>query len=190
MTFLKQFGGKVTADLTQQYEQSENWRDGNFQNLEETSLSTSLWQIPGMIYKQLVNNKKQKPDQPIQVIPFSKKDLLAPSDKAKFIWYGHSALFIRMSGKNILIDPMLGPDTTPIAPMANKRFSNNTLGLIDVFPEIDLMLITHDHYDHLDYASIQKLKHKTKQYFVAIGVKRHLVSWIYPNYILKNLDPG
>jgi L-ascorbate metabolism protein UlaG (beta-lactamase superfamily) len=72
---------------------------------------------------------------------------------------------------------MLGPNTTPIAPFATKRFSENSLSMIDDFPEIDLMLITHDHYDHLDYDSIQKLKEKTKKYFVALGVKRHLVRW-------------
>ena len=82
-----------------------------------------------------------------------------------------------MGGLSILIDPMLGPDTTPIAPMPTKRFYENTLDIIDDFPEIDLLLLTHDHYDHLDYASMQKLKHKTKRYFVAMGVKRHLVKW-------------
>ena len=73
-----------------------------------------------------------------------------------------------------------------IAPIPTKRFSENTLDLIDEFPEIDLLLMTHDHYDHLDYASIQKLKTKTKQYFVALGVKRHLVRWgVQPELITE-----
>ena len=84
---------------------------------------------------------------------------------------------MRLQGQTILIDPMLGPNASPIAPFKTKRFSENTLDLIDDFPEIDLMLLSHDHYDHLDLDSIEKLQHKTKKYFVAIGVKRHLVHW-------------
>ena len=93
---------------------------------------------------------------------------------------------MRMHEKNILVDPMLGSNTTPIAPIPNKRFSENTLSLIDDFPEIDLILITHDHYDHLDLASILKLKNKTHLFYVALGVKRHLVSWgIHPEQIIE-----
>jgi len=84
---------------------------------------------------------------------------------------------MRLNNSTILIDPMLGPNTTPIAPFPTKRFSEVTLSLIDSFPEIDLILMTHDHYDHLDFDSIQKLKLKTKKYFVALGLKRHLISW-------------
>ena len=174
--FQLQFGGKVTKELQRKYEQSENWKDGKFQNLEGTEMDMPLGKIPGLIYKQLTK-KGQKPKANLPIVPFDEKDFIAPTNKAKFIWYGHSVVLMRLNGKTILIDPMLGGDTTPIAPFNNKRFSENSLSLIDDFPEIDLILLTHDHYDHLDYDSIQKLKHKTKKYYVAIGLKRHLVRW-------------
>lgn len=175
--FFKQFGGKVRQEDLKRYQQSSNWRDGHFQNLEETDMSVSLSKIPSVIYKQLSSQKEKEPKQPLPIFPFDKTDFLAPSESAKFIWYGHSAILMCINGKTILIDPMLGSNTTPIAPIATKRFSENTLDLIDEFPEIDLIVFTHDHYDHLDFVSVQKLKSKTKQYFVALGVKRHLVSW-------------
>ncbi len=184
--FFKQFGGKVTNALQQQYQQSPNWKKGRFRNIADVEVDMSFSKIPGVIYKQLTSRKQQYPAQPLPVIPFDKQVFLAPSEKAKFIWYGHSAILLRIQGKTLLIDPMLGPDTTPIAPITTKRFSENTLSLIDDFPEIDVVLLTHDHYDHLDYASIQKLKSKTKQYFVALGVKRHLVSWgVTPSLITE-----
>ena len=182
-----QFGGKVTKELEQQYAQSKNWREGKFQNMVKTELEMSLSKIPGVIYKQLTN-KGQRPDQDLPIIPFDEKAFLQPSEQAKFIWYGHSVIFMRMQGQNILIDPMLGPDTTPIAPFDNKRFSENTLDLIDAFPEIDLLLLTHDHYDHLDYASIEKLKSKTKRYFVALGLKRHLLRWGVKEELITEFD--
>jgi len=175
--FRKQFGGKVSQTHKTQYQKSVNWQNGCFQNLETADITPRFGKIPSIIWKQLTNTKERQPQQPIPVLPFNKKEFLSPSSEAKFIWYGHSAIMMNVQNQIILIDPMLGSNTTPIAPFANKRFSNNTLSLIDDFPEIDLILLTHDHYDHLDLASILKLKSKTKRYFVALGIKRHLVSW-------------
>ena len=185
---LKHFGGRLNKELIEAYQKSDNWYNGSFQNLEPTSLSTSIFKLPGIIYKQLTNKKEKEPNQPLPVLPFDLNNFLAPATKTKFIWYGHSVVLMRMEEKTILIDPMLGPNTTPIAPVATKRFSENTLSLIDDFPEIDLLLLTHDHYDHLDYASIQKLKSKTKKYWVALGVKRHLVSWGVSPDLITELD--
>lgn len=172
-----QFGGKVTKALLERYAQSSHWKDGKFQNLEHTEMNVSLRTIPQLLYKQLFERAGKVPQKPIPVEPFDEKTFLAPSDDTKVIWYGHSAIFLRMNGLNVLIDPMLGPNASPIAPFPTTRFSNNTLKLIDQFPPIDLMLLSHDHYDHLDLDSIQKLKHKTTHYFVALGVKRHLTAW-------------
>ena len=174
--FNLQFGGKATKELQAQYEQSENWKDGSFKNLEKTEMNMSLAKMPGVLYKQFTK-KGRKPKTNLPIIPFDKAAFLAQTDKAKFIWYGHSVVLMRMNNKTILIDPMLGSDTTPIAPFGNKRFSKNSLDLIDDFPQVDLILLTHDHYDHLDFDSIQMLKHKTKKYFVALGLKRHLIRW-------------
>jgi len=176
----KQFGGKITNELLQKYKRSPNWKNGSFQNFVYTSLDFQIKRIPGFIYKQIFDGKKRQPQNSLPIIPFDKNHFLDDQknpEKAKFIWYGHSALLFRIHQKTILLDPMLGPDCSPIAPFATARFSENTLDLIDDFPEIDLMLITHDHYDHLDFASIQKLKTKTKQYYVGLGLKRHLVAW-------------
>jgi L-ascorbate metabolism protein UlaG (beta-lactamase superfamily) len=185
--FYLQFGGKATDELQGEYEKSENWKDGKFRNLETTEMDIPLAKIPGVIYKQL-SQKGQKPKANLPILPFDKAAFLAPSDKAKFIWYGHSVVLVRLNGRTILIDPMLGSDTTPIAPFDNKRFSEDSLSFIDDFPEIDLILLTHDHYDHLDYDSIQKLKHKTRKYFVALGLKRHLVRWGVDANLITEFD--
>lgn len=137
----------------------------------------NLLDMPKMIYKQLTNRKGREPENPLPILPFDLEVFMQEDGVASFIWYGHAVILMRMAGLTILIDPMLGPNTTPIAPFATRRFSNGTLDLIDEFPEIDLLLMSHDHYDHLDMASIDKLKHKTRQFGVALGVKRHLVKW-------------
>jgi L-ascorbate metabolism protein UlaG (beta-lactamase superfamily) len=83
---------------------------------------------------------------------------------------------------------MLGNDASPVGPIRTKRFSEGLLALVDDLPEIDLMILSHDHYDHLDYVSIEKLKTKTKQYFVALGIKRHLVNWGIDEKNIKEFD--
>jgi L-ascorbate metabolism protein UlaG (beta-lactamase superfamily) len=83
---------------------------------------------------------------------------------------------------------MLGPNAAPIAPFPVKRFSDKTLNLIDELPQIDLLLLSHDHYDHLDFESIQKLKPKVKHYFVALGVARHLIKWGIPKNDITEFD--
>ncbi len=184
----KQFGGKITDALIERYKKSKNWRENKFMNLEPTSMDFDFRAIPKILYKQIFDTKGRRPENPIPIQPFNKTAFLAESDEPKFIWYGHSVLLIRWNNKTILIDPMLGPDAAPIAPFTSKRFSENTLELIDQFPQIDLLLMTHDHYDHLDYASIKKLKSKTSKWFVALGVKRHLIAWGVEEDIIEEFD--
>lgn len=185
---MKQFGGKVTPELIKRYEQSPNWKMGAFQNLETTSMDISLRQFPSIIAKQIKGTQPSTPAEPLRILPFDKEAFLADSDKPKFIWFGHSVVLMRWSGKTILIDPMLGPNAAPIAPGGVKRFSKNTLDIIPQLPEIDLVVITHDHYDHLDMKSIERLMPKTKQYYVALGVGRHLEYWGIPASQITEFD--
>lgn len=188
MGILQQFGAKVTPELESQYSKSKNWKNGKFENLVETNMNFPVKAMPGLLYKQFIDKKGRTPKNPLPISAFDLHQFTAPSDEPKFIWYGHSALLMRWQEKTILIDPMLGPSASPIAAVGVKRFSNNTLDLIDQFPEIDLVLMTHDHYDHLDLPSVLKLKSKTKQWFVALGVKRHLTKWGVDQNLIQEFD--
>jgi hypothetical protein len=170
---MKQLGGRIKPEHLQSYQNSKHWNKGTFQNLQVTYMDVNLKTLPDILYQQLFKTKGRSPVKPIPTVPFE----LKPNAQTQFAWFGHSALFIQTQGLNILIDPMLGDDAAPIAPFKVKRFSNNTLAYAEALPTIDVMLISHDHYDHLDYASIMALQSKTKKYYVALGVKRHLVSW-------------
>ena len=188
MSFLKQFGGSLSPTLKQNYSQSKNWQNGKFLNLQETKMDISLRTIPGLLKKQFINRKERSPEKNIPIQRIALQDFLVGSDSAKIIWYGHSALLLRIQGKTIFIDPMLGSNAAPIAPFAVKRFSANSLQILHDLPEIDLMLISHDHYDHLDYESIQILRSKTRQYYVALGVARHLQSWGIDSHKIEEFD--
>ncbi|MCG3056155.1 MBL fold metallo-hydrolase, partial [Escherichia coli] len=92
-------------------------------------------------------------------------------------WFGHSAFLLSIDNKKLLIDPMLGPTASPVSFIGSKRYSQDILHIIDEMPPIDAVLLTHDHYDHLDYSSIKKLKCKVNHFFVPLGVGAHLMRW-------------
>lgn len=173
----KQFGGKASSNHISEYARSPHWDGSKFLNLEETTMEFSFQSLPKLLYKQFCEKAGREPKTKIPVTPLDKAAFLSGNETPKMVWYGHSAVLLRMNNKTLLIDPMLGTNAAPISPFKVGRFSDNTLKLIDDFPEIDLLLLTHDHYDHLDYDSIQRLKPKVKQYYVALGVARHLVQW-------------
>lgn len=186
--FNLQFGGRINTDWKHEYAKSKQWNGKIFENQSVTTMDMSLKTIPSLLKQQFTDRKLRSPQKPIPIIPFNKEAFSNDLDEPKFVWYGHSALLLQLSGKNLLIDPMLGPDTAPIAPFANKRFSENTLEVIDQLPHIDAILLTHDHYDHLDYASIKKLKSKVDTWFVALGVSRHLERWGIPTAQITKFD--
>lgn len=177
MKYIKQFGGKLSKERIAKYEKSPNWYDGSFQNLEETSIDISIGKIPGLLCEQVFHKKGKEPESALEILPFDKEAFLAESDTTKMIWYGHSVVLMRINGKTVLIDPMLGPKAAPIAPFPTKRFSENTLDLIKDFPEIDILLMTHDHYDHIDLDSFRLLKPKVKKYVTTLGTGRHYEDW-------------
>ena len=81
---LKQFGGKITPELKKRYEQSPNWKDGCFQNLEETTMDVGLAEMPGMLWKMFFGKGNSIPDQNLSIETFDKSAFLAPDEAVKY----------------------------------------------------------------------------------------------------------
>jgi len=182
----QQFGAKASQVDLQSYSTSQHWDGKKFINLVETKMDMKPKHIPSLIYKQLFKKQGRTPTIDLPIQPFEYEAFMAPSTTTKYIWYGHSVILMRINNKTILIDPMFGPDASPIAPFATKRFSSNTLKLIDELPQIDAVMFSHDHYDHVDLASLKKLMPKTTHFYTAMGVGRHLIKWgVNPQHITE-----
>lgn len=134
------------------------WSGEKFFNEVEVPSTT----IPGTylsIIKDMVKgNPKGQPEMPITIDAIDLK--LFNDEETKVIWFGHSAFLVKIGNKTLLLDPMFGKAPTPFPWFGNKRYSKQLPISIDQLPPIDAVLLSHDHYDHLDYGSIQKLKHK------------------------------
>lgn len=111
-----------------------------------------------------------------------------PSEQCRLTWFGHSAFLLEMDGKKILLDPMFGDTPAPHPWLGSKRYSDGLPIEIEKLPRIDFVIFSHDHYDHLDYGSIQKLKNKVGHFYVPLGVENHLIAWGVPASAISVLD--
>lgn len=188
INFYPTFGGDVSEELKLVYAQSENYRGGKFvnkKNVPEDPSFEKMLKISRKFFFESVENGR-----PSEALAIRKIDSLSVAnftDSTRLIWFGHSAFLLQMNGKHILIDPMLGDVPAPHPWLGENRFSGLPIE-IEQLPTIDAVLISHDHYDHLDYESIKKLSGKVSHYYVPLGVGVHLEAWGVSRDLITELD--
>jgi len=175
LKFSPQFGEGATGAQKAEYAKSGNYENGKFVNQNTTVIGGSYM---NMIKELLKGGEDRKPDGNILVEKLD-STAIANRDEAitQLTWFGHSTFLLEMDGKKILIDPMLGEHASPHSTLGPKRYSEELPIEIAKLPFIDAIILSHDHYDHLDYGSIQKLKNKVGQYYMPLGVGNHLLAW-------------
>lgn len=183
-----EFGGKATKEKLQEYAKSENYTEGKFINLENVNTDMKSGDMLKAIGGMLKKNPNATPNLPITIQKIDSISIADYNDNTRFIWFGHSAFLVQINGKNILLDPMLGEVPAPHPWLGGKRFSNGLPIEIEKLPKIDAVLISHDHYDHLDYGSIKKLKDKVNHFYTPLGLGNHLLKWGVPKEKITELD--
>lgn len=175
MKFGKVFGGKPTKEQKELYSQYSNHVEGKFTNLMP---QLNIVETPNFIDDSLHPKSTRRPDFEIPYLKVDPKSLAQKTKHTRITWFGHSTILLEMDGKNILIDPMFGEIPSPVpAIIGQKRYSKGLPLTIDELPPIDAVLITHDHYDHLDHQSILKIKDKVRKFYVPLGLNAHLHAW-------------
>ena len=170
-----QFGANKKAKQTTKVLNSPNYYNGIFENKEKTVVMT---EFKLSTFFEFFTNGNKVPDKPIPVKQIQADQINSLNDSlTRVTWFGHSTVLIEAAGKTIFIDPMLGQVPAPIPWFGSKRFNPELPIDIERLPFINVVLISHDHYDHLDYGSILKLKDKVGKFYVPLGVGAHLISW-------------
>lgn len=179
------FGKAPEGARLERIERSPNYRDGAFQNQHETPQLTEGYTMPGLMWEFLTSSPPRR--EPLDTIPTQKHDLHALPDGDLLVWFGHSSYLLRIKGRTILVDPVLSGRAAPL-PGFGKAFPGTDRYTVDDLPPIDLLLISHDHYDHLDHPVIKALRPKVKAVVCGLGVGAHLEHWGYPAGIVRETD--
>lgn len=169
------FGKAPGGERLELLKQSTNYKDSRFHNVHYTPMITKGYSMAKVtmdfIFKKIPRHR------PTDTIPSVKTNLLqlAP-DSNVLVWFGHSSYFIQLHGKRFLVDPVFSGNASPV-PGSNKSFPGTDIYTTADMPAIDYLLITHDHYDHLDYETVLALKTKVKTIICPLGVGSHFEHW-------------
>lgn len=180
------FGKSPSGKRLEKLKRSPNFKDGKFQNLHFTPYVTEGYSISSVAYDFAFT--KFPRTHPMDTIPSIKTDLTTlPISENILVWFGHSSYFIQLNGKRFLIDPVFSGNAAPV-PYSNRSFKGTDIYTVDDLPEIDYLLISHDHYDHLDYQTIMELKPKIKHVVCGLGVGAHFEHWKFESSTIIEKD--
>lgn len=121
------------------------------------------------------NTSSVEENRPAIPLPVSSPDF-SGGLPATVTWLGHSSVLISVDGRSILVDPVFSERCSPFRYVGPKRFTPSPATASDL-PFLDIVLLTHDHYDHLDLATVRALSGKTSCFIVPLGLERHLIRW-------------
>lgn len=179
------FGWSMSAERKARIEASPHYRDGMFRNQLPTPQFTGNRRSLKTLWSTLVRrNSRRVPASPL---PAVKTDLGSlPADRDWFVWFGHSSYMFQLGGKRFLVDPLLKMEFPPALML--KPFAGTDIYTPDDIPDIDYLIITHEHWDHLDYATLRDLRGKVRHTVCPLGVGEYLEYWGYDPADMAELD--
>lgn len=180
------FGKSPSGSRLERISRSPHYASGQFWNLEETPVLETGKGFFEDLREDLFNRKEGlMPEQPI---PSIKTDLKAlDRNRDLVVWLGHSSYFLQLDGIRLLIDPVFSAHASPVY-FINKAFPGSNPFTADDMPEVDFLLISHDHWDHLDYPTVAALRLKIKNIVTGLGVGAHFSGWGFPESIIHEVD--
>ncbi len=155
---------------------SPNYREGAFQNVNPTVMMAEGASYPKLLRKFFFERLPEQ--EPSRVLPSVKKDLRSlPKEEPTITWFGHSSYLLTLNGKLILVDPVFSERASPFSFVGSKAFPVTHPYRMEDLPDPDLVILTHDHYDHWDNGGMRKFGPRVPLFFTSLGVGEHLEYW-------------
>lgn len=179
------FGKLPSGERLERIQRSPNYCNGMFRNQIPTPMMTgerNRWLA--LCDFAFGNREGLRPDKVIPVIRTDLKQL--PQEQNLMVWFGHSSYLLQVDGKRILVDPVFH-DAAPVS-FVNKPFTGTDVFRPEDLPDIGMLIITHDHWDHLDYQTVTELREKVDKVVCPLGVGAHFEHWGYDKEQLIELD--
>jgi L-ascorbate metabolism protein UlaG (beta-lactamase superfamily) len=182
------FGKEPDGPRLERIKKSPNYKDGSFVNQTDTPVSAPNTNYFEMMFQFIFKNKNVAPD---FVLPSVKTNLKTePSAKPTITYFGHSAYMIQINGKNILMDPVLSERISPVQWAGSKNYPGTHVFELKDLPTIHFIVLSHDHYDHMDYETLKEFAGKPTKFIVPLGVGAHLEYWGISTANISELDWG
>jgi L-ascorbate metabolism protein UlaG (beta-lactamase superfamily) len=165
---------------------SPNYRDGMFRNQEPTPQFTGdTASTSGTLWRFLTSKDTLRvPSEPIPAVKTDLKSL--PTDSDWLVWFGHSSYLFCLAGKRYLVDPVLKPEFP--ASLMLKAFPGTDIYRPDDLPDIDVLVVTHEHWDHMDYATLRDIRERVKHVVCPLGIADYLRYWGYKDEVITEMD--
>ncbi|HEV3324902.1 MAG TPA: MBL fold metallo-hydrolase [Puia sp.] len=185
MALFKAFGKAPAGARLERMRRSPNYKVDRFENLVPTEVT-----VKGTSFFKMLREYRNRPADtaPAMRVPSMKTDLRSlPDEGVWIVWFGHSSYLLKVEGVTILVDPVFSGNAAPVSFLA-KAFEGTDAYGVEAMPEIDVLLLTHDHYDHLDYKTVKALAPKVGRVCTSLGVGAHLELWGVPAEKIVELD--
>ena len=181
------FGAKLSGERLARAQANPHYRNGVFVNpLPPAEYSAAdVW---ALVTGQFFGHEVREPPSAIPVLAVASDTLkiAPPASGLRAFWIGHASVFIEIDGVRLLVDPIFSDYASPFD-IGPKRFHPPPIRLADL-PKIDAVLITHDHYDHLDMLTVHDLAGRGTVFFVPLGIGAHLQAWGVPSGQVRDLE--
>jgi len=182
-----QFGAPMSGARLERAKANPQYRDGRFVNLQPETPS-GLGGLFSYMVRQFSGDEVRVPPAPLPVLPVDPAALAAPPPVGglRAFWIGHASVYVEIDGLRLLLDPVFAERVSPL-PVGPKRFHPPPIALADL-PKIDAVLVSHDHYDHLDMETVQHLAARGTRFFVPLGIGAHLERWGVPLAQIEEME--
>lgn len=180
--YAPQIGGIPAGERLERMQSANNYKLNKFQNVVTTKMDMKAGRMMNVMWDFIRGDNSREPYDVIEINKFDKNEFVeSKTTQVSFTWFGHSSILLKIDGKILLIDPVFSERASMFPFLGPKRFAYSNLMTVDLLPKLDAVLISHDHYDHLDYKVIQELKNKVSRFYVPLSVGAHLEKWGIPS---------
>ncbi|MDG4798688.1 MBL fold metallo-hydrolase [Micromonospora sp. WMMD1082] len=180
-------GGRLAGARAERAARSPQFRDGTFHNRADTR---TMVPAPdrNLLRELIFGEQKRRPTAPVPLVRPAAETRIDPARELNVVWYGHASTLIEIEGRRVLLDPVWSDRCSPTAAVGPRRLHEPPVRL-DELPRLDAILISHDHYDHLDMATVRELTaRQSAPFLVPLGVGAHLDRWGVPAERIIELD--
>jgi L-ascorbate metabolism protein UlaG (beta-lactamase superfamily) len=168
------FGAELSGERLARAQANPQFSDGRFVNPLPPAPYTWAY-VRDLLAGQFGGDEAREPPMALPLVRVPPASLQSAAPGLRAFWIGHSSVYVEIDGVRLLIDPVFSDYASPFA-FGPKRFHPPPIALNDL-PKIDAVLITHDHYDHLDMRTVQQLAQRGARFLVPLGIGAHLERW-------------